>query len=73
MNTQVTPFSHPAGHPGVLRRHARGGLALAQVSGLVEREPGADLVVRVIAQYLPRELEPRQCQPGLVPIAISAC
>ena len=55
----------PAGHPGVLRRHARGRLPLAQVSGLVEREPGADLVVRVIAQYLPREL--RQCRPDRFP------
>jgi hypothetical protein len=55
----------PAGHPGVLRRHARGRLPLPQVSGLVERQPGADLVVRVIGQYLLREL--RQCRPDRFP------
>ena len=56
---------HFPGHPGVLRRHACGGVALAQVSGLVERQARADLVTGVIPQDLLRQ--PGQCRAYCFP------
>jgi hypothetical protein len=56
---------HLAGDARVLGRGARGGTALPQVSGLVDRDPGADQVVRVVRQA--RRGQRRQRAAQLLP------
>ena len=51
-----------AGDTRVLRRDARGGPSLLQVSGLVDRDPGPDQVIRVIRQALRRQARMRAPQ-----------
>jgi hypothetical protein len=53
------------GDARVLRGHARGGTALFQVRGLVERDPRPDQVIRVIRQA--RRRQRRQRRPRLLP------
>ena len=51
-----------AGDARVLRRDARGGPSLLQVSGLVDRDPRPDQVIRVIRQALRRQARKRAPQ-----------
>ena len=57
---------HLPGDPGVLRGHARSRLSFAQVSGLVERQPRADQVIRVVRQHLLGQIRQQAAQflPG---------
>jgi hypothetical protein len=57
---------HLPGDTGVLRRHARGGAAFAQVSGLVDRQARADRVIaagRQQACHGQRQQQPAQRLP----------
>jgi len=54
---------HLAGDARVLRRHASGRRAFLQVSGLVDRDPRPDQVIRVTGQAFRRQPRQQAAQP----------
>jgi hypothetical protein len=57
---------HLAGDPGVLRRDARGRVAVLELCGLIDRDAGADQVIRVTRQ--PRRGQPRELAAQRLPV-----